>query len=130
MKKIIFVNLLLMASLSFAQTKIVTTEEGKKLVINEDNTWEYADVNQNSENICVVKDDFQESKWNSSKIRTRNKTTVNDLKRLVSKDTGVEISKIILLSYTDELALGSYLLCVDGEKMKYKRVGMVFGKDN
>jgi len=128
MKRLILINFLLLASMSIAQTKIITTEDGKKLLLKEDNTFEYVN-DQNSANSCIIDSDFVEPKWNSSKVRTRNKTKVNDLKKVVSKDTGIGIDKITILSFSEETGSGDYLLCVNGQKMKYVRRGNEFLKD-
>ena len=126
MKKITFLVMLLFASLTYAQ-QIVTTEDGKKLLLKEDGTYQLMEQ-ANSKNSCVIDADFKEPKWITSKIRTRNKTRVGDLKIFVSKDTGVEVDKIILLEADDTHANGTYVLCVDGQKKTYSRGGDVFRK--
>ena len=37
--------------------------------------------------------------------------------------------KIILLEVSEQLGNGVYILCVDGQKMKWRRTGSVFRKD-
>lgn len=56
-------------------------------------------------------------------------TRVDDLKKHISIDMGVDESKIILLQLSEQLGNAVYIVCVDGTKMKYKRTGSVFRKD-
>jgi len=73
MRKITFLMLFLTASLTFAQQKIATTEDGEKVILKTDNTWEYVKSTSNENKSCAPKSDFKEPRWISSKIRTRNK---------------------------------------------------------
>tara|TARA_R110002124_G_scaffold283446_2_gene459451 strand:+ start:373 stop:786 length:414 start_codon:yes stop_codon:yes gene_type:complete len=129
MKKLILINLLLITTLSFAQSKIATTEDGKKVILKDDNTWEYAKSETKFENSCVVEADFKEPKWNSSGTWKKMGTRVDDLKKHISVDLGVDENKIILLQLSEQLGNAVYVLCVDGNKMKYRRTGSVFRKD-
>ena len=43
MKKLFIYSLLLASTFSFAQNKIATTEDGKKVILKSDKTWEYSD---------------------------------------------------------------------------------------
>ena len=79
MKKLIFINLFLITSLSFAQTKIATTEDGKKVLLKDDKTWEYLNPETKPTNTCVVEDGFKEPKWNKSGTWKRMGTRVDDL---------------------------------------------------
>ncbi len=165
MKKLVLMSLLMFVSITFAQTKMATLENGEKAILKDNKTWEYlnqddalentqtriailedgkevflkknfnwAYVNSNNGSLsnkssCVPKGDFKEPRWAATKIRTRNKTRVDDLKRYAVKDTGVAIELIILLESVDTAANGKYVLCVDGVKKKYKRNGAVFNKN-
>jgi hypothetical protein len=129
MKKLIFINLLLITSLSFAQTKIATIEDGKKVLLKDDKTWEYLNPETKPTNSCVVEDGFKEPKWNKSGTWKRMGTRVDDLKKHISVDLGVDEKKIILLQLSEQLGNAVYVLCVDGKKMKYRRTGSVFRKD-
>ena len=113
-RKLLFMNLLFIASLSFSQSSVASKSIEK--ITTESKP-------------CKVEDGFEEPKWNSTKIRTRNKTRVGDLKAYVSKDTGVNVDNIILLSFKDTAANGVYVLCVGGNEMKYIRTSAVFRKD-
>lgn len=121
MKKLLFINVLFITVLSFGQSKTATTLEGKEGVSK--------NINKLEARSCVIPEGFEEPKWNSSKIRTRNKTRVSDLKKYISNDTGVSIDSIFLVSFKDTVANGIYTLCVDGNEMKYIRTGNVFRKD-
>ena len=128
MKKILLICTLLITTLSFSQTKIATTEDGKKVILKENNTWQYANASE-SKNTCTVDENFKEPKWNKSKSWKRMGTRVDDLKKHISIDIGVAESKIILLQLSEQLGNAVYILCVDGTKMKYRRTGSVFRKD-
>ncbi|TGV02756.1 DUF3157 family protein [Flavivirga rizhaonensis] len=47
MKKLLLLNLLLITTLSFSQTQIATTENGKKVLLKEDKTWRYVNNYRN-----------------------------------------------------------------------------------
>jgi len=127
MKNLIIISALLIATLSFSQTQTATTEDSKKVILNDNNTWQYADGN--IKNTCNIDKDFKEPKWNKSKSWKRMGTRVDDLKKHISIDMGVAESKIILLQLSEQLGNAVYIVCVDGVKMKYRRTGSVFRKD-
>jgi hypothetical protein len=56
-------------------------------------------------------------------------STVDDLKKHISVDMGIKQEKIILLEVSEQLGNGVYILCVDGQKMKWRRTGSVFRKN-
>lgn len=128
MKKLLIISTLLITTLSFSQTKIATTEDGKKVILKGNNTWQYANASE-SKNTCVVDKDFKEPKWKKSGAWKKMGTRVDDLKKHISIDVGVVESKIILLQLSEQLGNAVYILCVDGKKMKYRRTGSVFRKD-
>lgn len=128
MKTQFLIASLLMATLSFSQTQTATTEDGKKVILNNDKTWQYAN-GSNNKSTCNIDEDFKEPKWNKSKSWKRMGTRVDDLKKHISIDMGVVESKIILLQLSEQLGNAVYIVCVDGVKMKYKRTGSIFRKD-
>lgn len=128
MKKQFLIFFLMTATISFSQTQIAITEDGKKVVLKEDKTWEYVTKTE-SKNTCTVDNDFKEPKWNKSGTWKKMGTRVDDLKKHISIDIGVDESKIILLQLSEQLGNAVYVLCVDGKKMKYRRTGSVFRKD-
>jgi len=44
MKKLLILNLLLISALSFSQTQTATTKDGKKVILKENNTWQYLEA--------------------------------------------------------------------------------------
>lgn len=131
MKKLLILNLLLISTLSFSQTIIATTDDGKKVLLKDNNTWEYLNPTSKTEtkNKCVIEDGFKEPKWNKSKSWKKMGTRVDDLKKHISIDMDIAESKIILLQLSEQLGNAVYVVCVDGVKMKYRRTGSVFRKD-
>lgn len=128
MKRLLLLNILLITTLSFSQTQTATTKDGKKVILNDNNTWQYAKVKE-IKNTCNIDKGFKEPKWNKSKSWKRMGTRVDDLKKHISIDMGVAESKIILLQLSEQLGNAVYIVCVDGVKMKYRRTGSVFRKD-
>lgn len=128
MKAQFLIASILMATLSFSQTQTATTEDGKKVILNDDNTWQYTN-DSNNKIACNIDKDFKEPKWNKSKSWKKMGTRVDDLKKHISIDMGVAESKIILLQLSEQLGNAVYIVCVDGTKMKYRRTGSVFRKD-
>ncbi len=128
MKTQFLIAFLLIATISFSQTKTATTEDGKKVILNDDKTWQYAETSK-SKNTCVINKKFKEPKWNKSGSWKRMGTRVDDLKKHISIDMEVAESKIILLQLSEQLGNAVYIVCVDGVKIKYKRTGSVFRKD-
>ncbi|GAB5398982.1 MAG: hypothetical protein Aureis2KO_05670 [Aureisphaera sp.] len=129
MKKLLVYFLLISASSAFSQEINAITENGKKVILNEDFTWKYANKNESSKVSCTIQNDFKEPKWNKSKTWKKMGTRVDDLKKHISIDLSVDENKIILLQLSEQLGNAVYVLCVDGVKMKYRRTGSVFRKD-
>ena len=129
MKKLLLVALLISFQTIFSQNKVATTEDGKKVILKKDKTWEYAETHLKTNNPCNIEKGFKEPKWNKSKMWKRMGTRVDDLKNHISVDMGVNKKKIILLQLSEQLGNAVYILCVDGKKMKYRRTGSVFRKD-
>jgi len=128
MKRLLLLNILLITTLSFSQTQTAITKDGKKVTLNDNNTWQYAN-SSNTTNTCNIDKDFKEPKWNNSKSWKRMGTRVDDLKKHISIDLEVAESDIILLKLSEQLGNAVYILCVDSVKMKYRRTGSVFRKD-
>ena len=129
MRKLFLIGTILLSSFAFSQTQTATTKDGRKVILKEDKTWEYANENSKAENNCVVEESFKEPKWNTSKTWKKMGTRVDDLKKHISVDMGVDEDKIILLQLSEQLGNAVYVLCIDGRKMKYRRTGSVFRKD-
>jgi len=95
MKRQLLLNILLITTLSFSQTQTAITEDGKKVVLNDDNTWQYAD-SSNNKNTCNIDKGFKEPKWNKSGPWKRMGTRVDDLKKHISIDLEVSEFKITM----------------------------------
>lgn len=114
---------------SFGQDIKATTEDGKKVILKPNKTWTYDESKTNIKNTCVIETGFKEPKYNTSSTWRRMGSTVDDLKKHISVDLGVKQEGIILLEVSEQLGNGVYILCVDGQKVKYRRTGSVFRKD-
>lgn len=129
MRKLFLLGLTLVSTYSFGQDIKATTEDGKKVVLKTDKTWKYEESKTENKNTCVIEAGFKEPKYNKSAMFKRGGCTVDDLKKHISVDMGVKQEKIILLEVSEQLGNGVYILCVDGQKMKWRRTGSVFRKD-
>lgn len=115
MKKLFIYSLLLASTLTFAQNKTATTEDGKKVILKSDKTWEYDTKSPTvSENDCNLGADFKEGKTNER------------LRKHVAVENDCKLEEIKFISMVQEFGSGTYSLCVKGKKMKYKKVGSVF----
>lgn len=118
MKKITLIfACLLITSISFGQTIIAKTEDGKRVILNDDKTWKYENSEKQSESDCYLEKDFVEGKTNEK------------LRKHVMVDMACKKEDIKFISMTQGLGNGIYVLCVKGKLMKYKRVGTVFMRD-
>jgi hypothetical protein len=115
MKKLFIYSLLLASTLTFAQNKTATTDDGKKVILKSDKTWEYDTKSPTvSENDCNLGADFVETKTNER------------LRKHVAVENDCKLEEIKFISMVQEFGSGTYSLCVKGKKMKYKKVGSVF----
>lgn len=113
MKKLIIIGLILTSTLSFSQNKPATTEDGKKVILKSDKTWEY-DTKSTSENDCNLPSNFVEKDKNER------------LRKHVAVENECKPDEVIFISLTQGMGNGMYVLCVKGKKMKYKKIGSVF----
>lgn len=129
MKHIIFSILFLIPILNFSQDIIATTENGKQVVLKPDNTWEY--IEQTANSYCELPSDFEEPKGDSKnqKFLKMADATVDDLKKHISVDRECNIKDIILVEISEQKGNGVYIVCINGEKYKYRRSGSVFYRD-
>ena len=114
MKKLFIYSLLLASSLTFAQNKTATTEDGKKVILKSDKTWEYDTKTTTSENDCNLGADFKEVKANER------------LRKHVAVENDCKLEDVKFISLTQGRGNGMYSLCVKGKMMKYKLIGSVF----
>ncbi|WP_370477145.1 DUF3157 family protein [Tamlana flava] len=139
MKLCFFLLLFFISYTSFAQNNyIVKTEDGRRVLLKADYTWEYIDaevpvaqVKKNEipepsiENGCNLTDDFEEPKLNK-KIQDqlkRGRATIDHIKAKVAKDYDCTVEDVLLLSVSEKKSTGSYTFCANGKKVFYKRTG-------
>lgn len=106
MRKVVILNLLLLVS-SFA-------------------------ISQNSQekNDCDLPANFEEPKSEKKVLRWLKKfdATTDDLKKHVSVENDVNLENVTLIRISEQKGNGMYILCVDGKRMKYRRMGSVFSR--
>lgn len=129
MKKLLLIVITMLSIYSFGQNIKATTEDGKKVILKKDKTWSYDKTKEEVKNTCEIEVDFKEPKYNTSSSWKRMGSTVDDLKKHISVDMSVKVENIILLEVSEQLGNGVYIICVDGQKMKWRRTGSVFRKD-
>lgn len=144
MKKYILVLVCFISFIGFAQNNhIVKTEDGRRVLLKADNTWEYIDaeapktrsieneVFKSSENKgCKLALGFEEPELNK-KIQNelkKGRATINHIKKKVAKDNGCTVEDVLLLSVSESKAKGIYHFCANGTKVIYKRVGHSIAK--
>lgn len=130
MKKLFILGVLLTSTYTFAQNKTAVTEDGKKVILKSDKTWEYVE-NKSDIKTCTVEAGFVEPKGESKNQSFLKKTgaTVTDLKKHISVDRECNITDIILTDISEQLGNGIYIVCINGKEYKYRRIGSVFYKD-
>lgn len=123
-------------ALGFSQNNyIVKTDDGRRVLLKADYTWEYidAEVTENSIAIavkeekyrCSIGKGFVEPKLNK-KIQLqlkKGRATIMHVKRKVAKDYKCDEEDVILISVKEQKERAVYNFCVKGEKVRYKRVG-------
>jgi len=136
MKKLLFTILLLFISISsFCQILIAKTEDGRRVLLKADNTWEFIDKVAKKETTkdisfpkCELPIDFKEPKGNEKiqgwlkKVDAR----VKDLKEHVAVDNNCSVEDIKITKISEQKGNGNYVLCVNGKEMRYRRTGSVF----
>lgn len=145
MNPLFYILVFLISSFSFSQNNhIVKTEDGRRVLLKADFTWEYidlessksktdkkeiAEVKENSEplenNDCKLANDFEEPKLDQ-KIQAqlkKGRATIDHIKKKVAKDYDCTVEDVVLLSVSEKKANGVYDFCANGIKVSYKRVG-------
>ena len=138
MKNLLLIFLFFVSSLGFAQNNyIVKTEDGRRVLLKADFTWEYIDMVKPTDSIsktaseivkptnCNIAEDFQEPKLDS-KIQSqlkKGRATIDYVKKKVAKDYNCEVSDVVLLSFSEQKSKGVYHFCANGTKVTYKRNG-------
>lgn len=128
MEKLLIFSLMLSSTFTIAQNKTATTEDGKKVILKSDKTWEYNTKTTTSDNDCVLEANYKEPKgMNTMTLRKTNSTT-DDLKKHVAVENDCKVEDVKLLNISEQKGNGMYSLCVKGKKMKYRRTGSVFSR--
>lgn len=140
MKSILLLFFLGISTVAIAQkSHIVTTEDGRKVILKPDFTWEYLDAKtaqslalaktdmpkSGDDPSCQLPENFKEPKL-SVKIQNqlkRGHSAIEDIKEKVAKDNEVPVSDVILVSASEQRTKGEYHFCVKGKKQVYKRLG-------
>jgi hypothetical protein len=137
MKTPFFIFLFFVSCVSFAQNNyIVKTEDGRRVLLKADYTWEYIDLEKPTDSIlavtpiakintCNLVEDFTEPKL-SSKIQSqlkKGRATINHVKKKIAKDYDCAVEDILLLSFKEQKEKATYYFCANGTKVTYKRVG-------
>jgi hypothetical protein len=140
MKMSFFILLFIFSSFAFAQNNyIVKTEDGRRVLLKADFTWEYIDmVNTPTDSIsklipeplkvdsgCNLAQDFVEPELdnNIQAQLKRGRATINDVKKKVAKDYKCDVEDVILLSSSETKSIGHYNFCANGNMVSYKRTG-------
>lgn len=138
MKGIFFIFFLI-SGITFSQNNhIVKTEDGRRVLLKSDFTWEYIDLEKPkvvsspkkelkelTSNRCNLGEESKEPKL-KSKIQSqlkRGKSSMPYIKKKVAKDVICNVEDVILLSFTETKERGVYYFCANGEEVKYKRIG-------
>lgn len=136
MKKLFISILFIVSSISIAQSAIATTEDGKRVLLRDNNTWEYIDsnpsktVNPSTSSRCNLSADYSEPKLDKKvqSMLKRGDATIEDLRKHISVENDCGLSEVIFLSISEQMGNGMYSVCVKGKEMKYRRVGTAFMK--
>ena len=121
-----------MSFVGFAQDNhIVKTEDGRRVLLKADFTWEYIDTdvpladNNAKKQACNIEEGFEEPKLDS-KIQSqlkRGRASIDFVKKKVAKDYDCDITNVLLLNFSEQKAKAVYHFCANGEKVTYKRIG-------
>ena len=125
---------------SFSQNNyIVKTDDGRRVLLKADFTWEYIDAEpKQSETVanetpkvktiddtCNLASDFEEPTLDN---KTQNqlkkgRATISHVKARVAKDNNCDVEQVVLISAKENKKTGVYQFCANGKSIKYKRVG-------
>ncbi|WP_111307798.1 DUF3157 family protein [Confluentibacter sediminis] len=140
MKTSFLILLFFISFIGFSQNNyIVKTDDGRRVLLKADYTWEYIDaetsvgsknvmsetLKPSESNACNLSQDFVEPALdnNIQAQLKRGRATIDDIKKKVAKDNKCEVGDIILLSVSEEKSKGLYNFCANGKKVSYKRTG-------
>ena len=153
MKKIIFIAFLWLSFIGYAQDNyIVKTDDGRRVLLKADYTWEYIDIVPEKKEYkprvqttpkvdspeplavpvisknCNMGSNFEEPKLDRrvQAYLKKGRATMKDLKKKVAKDFKCESQDVLLLRYKETNSNGNYTFCANGVKVAYKRTGNNF----
>jgi len=131
--------LILSSQTLFSQYQIATTEDGKKVLLKDNKTWEYIEMESTKpkENLstkdtskvifdtlkCNIVAGFKEPRTSRSSTMDVIGLTSHDIKILIAIDRNVEVKDITIIEAFEKLQYSLYTVCIDGYKYKYKRTG-------
>jgi len=128
---------------------IVKTEDGRRVLLKADFTWEYIDLtprNKETQKAEIAKQITNQPELTSSKkgcnskfkepklnpqvqaFLKRNRSSIGQLKKKVAKKEKCNVTDIKLISTTETKAKGTYNFCTCNGKVAYKRNGSSFFK--
>jgi hypothetical protein len=122
MKKLFVSILFITTTISFAQSIIATTENGRRVLLRKNNTWEYIDSESKKENRdiaekgCDFGKDFVEGQTNER------------LRKHAAVENDCKPEEVKFISMSQQIGGGTYNLCCKGKIVKYKKIGTVFMK--
>ena len=133
--------------LGFAQNNyIVKTEDGRRVLLKSDFTWEYIDLEKPADkknmpltsnaletksNQCDVAADFVEPELdnNLQAQLKKGRATIEHIKAKVAKDNNCTVEEVLLLYASEDKKKGIYGFCANGKKVSYKRTGLNIAKN-
>lgn len=135
MKTLFLLLLFFISCIGFSQNNhIVKTEDGRRVWLKADFTWEYIDTESpkaiavtppKEKGGCKLANDFTEPELNG-KIQSqlkKGRATIEHVKAKVAKDYNCDVENVILLSFSEQKAKAVYHFCANGKKVSYKRTG-------
>jgi hypothetical protein len=139
MKLSLLIVLFFISFIGFSQNNyIVKTEDGRRVLLKADFTWEYIDaeapiaknvldekVKAGETDGCNLAQDFKEPELDKSiQVQLKKgRATIEDIKKKVAKDNKCQVQDVILVSASEDKAVGTYDFCANGKKVSYKRNG-------
>ncbi len=140
MKYLFILFFFITATFCVAQNNyIVKTDDGRRVLLKADFTWEYIDLEKpNSQqpvaippkpkktvNSCNIPLGFTEPKLNN-KIQSqlkRGRASIGHVKKKVAKEFNCAVEDVILLSVSENNESAVYDFCANGTEVSYKRIG-------
>jgi len=139
MKRWFLISIFFISCFCFSQNNyIVTTKDGRRVLLKADYTWEYIDLEASGSNSivpsslkkakdasCDLPNDFAEPKLNA-KVQSqlkKGRATISHVKQKVAKDYSCTPEDVNLVSVKEQKEKATYKFCIKGKEVVYKRVG-------